>query len=103
MLQKEALSIRLKIEQLDGHIAEHQSKIKHWQKEVIFHSQIVFKKQEAYIFCETEVTVFPISAVAGARTLLVSTHQSIKVLQKDKFKRLRLRSREGHRLYAFQE
>lgn len=34
LLQKEALNIRLKIEQLDSHIAEHQSKIKYWQKEV---------------------------------------------------------------------
>ncbi|KAG8581109.1 hypothetical protein GDO81_007551 [Engystomops pustulosus] len=33
-LQKDALNIRLKIEQIDGHIAEHQSKIKHWQKEI---------------------------------------------------------------------
>lgn len=35
LLQKEALNIRLKIEQLDSHIAEHQLKIKYWQKEVI--------------------------------------------------------------------
>ncbi|XP_028587254.2 structural maintenance of chromosomes protein 4 isoform X1 [Podarcis muralis] len=34
LLQKEALNIRLKIEQLDSHIAEHQSKIKYWQKEI---------------------------------------------------------------------
>nr|XP_020647426.1 structural maintenance of chromosomes protein 4 isoform X1 [Pogona vitticeps]XP_020647427.1 structural maintenance of chromosomes protein 4 isoform X1 [Pogona vitticeps] len=34
ILQKEALSIRLKIEQLDSHIAEHQGKIKYWQKEI---------------------------------------------------------------------
>ncbi|XP_042314099.1 structural maintenance of chromosomes protein 4 isoform X2 [Sceloporus undulatus] len=34
LLQKEALSIRLKIEQLDSHVAEHQSKIKYWQKEI---------------------------------------------------------------------
>ncbi|XP_073435068.1 structural maintenance of chromosomes protein 4 [Dendrobates tinctorius] len=34
VLQKDALNIRLKIEQIDGHIAEHQSKIKHWQKEI---------------------------------------------------------------------
>ncbi|KAL7990957.1 hypothetical protein Chor_014387 [Crotalus horridus] len=33
LLQKEALNIRLKIEQLDNHIAEHQLKIKYWQKE----------------------------------------------------------------------
>uniref|UniRef100_UPI00398F590E structural maintenance of chromosomes protein 4 n=1 Tax=Pristiophorus japonicus TaxID=55135 RepID=UPI00398F590E len=33
-LQKETLNIRLKLEQIDGHIAEHQSKIKFWQKEV---------------------------------------------------------------------
>lgn len=33
-LQKDALNIRLKIEQIDGHIAEHQSKIKYWQKEI---------------------------------------------------------------------
>ncbi|NXK48191.1 SMC4 protein, partial [Chauna torquata] len=33
-LQKEALSIRLKIEQIDSHISAHQSKIKYWQKEI---------------------------------------------------------------------
>ncbi|NWU91598.1 SMC4 protein, partial [Upupa epops] len=33
-LQKEALNIKLKIDQLDGHISTHQSKIKHWQKEI---------------------------------------------------------------------
>ncbi|XP_062988100.1 structural maintenance of chromosomes protein 4 [Elgaria multicarinata webbii] len=34
LLQEAALSIRLKIEQLDSHVAEHQSKIKYWQKEI---------------------------------------------------------------------
>ncbi|XP_006002116.1 structural maintenance of chromosomes protein 4 isoform X2 [Latimeria chalumnae] len=33
-LQKEALNIRLKIEQLDGYASEHQSKMKYWQKEI---------------------------------------------------------------------
>ncbi|XP_067400262.1 structural maintenance of chromosomes protein 4 [Emydura macquarii macquarii] len=33
-LQKEALNIRLKIEQIDSHIGEHQSKIKYWQREI---------------------------------------------------------------------
>ncbi|XP_078522984.1 structural maintenance of chromosomes protein 4 isoform X2 [Lissotriton helveticus] len=33
-LQKEALNIRLKIEQIDSHITEHQSKIKYWQREM---------------------------------------------------------------------
>uniref|UniRef100_A0A6I8SGS9 Structural maintenance of chromosomes protein n=2 Tax=Xenopus tropicalis TaxID=8364 RepID=A0A6I8SGS9_XENTR len=33
-LQKEALNIRLNIEQIESHIAEHQSKIKYWQKEI---------------------------------------------------------------------
>lgn len=33
-LQKDALSIKLKLEQIDGHISEHNSKIKYWQKEV---------------------------------------------------------------------
>uniref|UniRef100_A0A8C5PS35 Structural maintenance of chromosomes protein n=1 Tax=Leptobrachium leishanense TaxID=445787 RepID=A0A8C5PS35_9ANUR len=33
-LQKEALNIRLKIEQIDSHISEQQSKIKYWQKEI---------------------------------------------------------------------
>ncbi|NXL63759.1 SMC4 protein, partial [Chordeiles acutipennis] len=33
-LQKEALNIKLKIEQIDSHIATHQSKIKYWQKEI---------------------------------------------------------------------
>ncbi|KAM6357848.1 structural maintenance of chromosomes protein 4 isoform 2-T4 [Alca torda] len=33
-LQKEALNIKLKIEQIDKHISEHQSKIKYWQKEI---------------------------------------------------------------------
>ncbi|KGL84187.1 Structural maintenance of chromosomes protein 4, partial [Tinamus guttatus] len=33
-LQKEALNIRLKIEQINGHISTHQSKIKYWQKEI---------------------------------------------------------------------
>ncbi|XP_059803139.1 structural maintenance of chromosomes protein 4 [Hypanus sabinus] len=33
-LQKVFLNIRLKLEQIDGHIAEHQSKIKFWQKEI---------------------------------------------------------------------
>lgn len=35
-LQKDALSIKLKLEQIDGHIAEHNSKIRYWQKEVRF-------------------------------------------------------------------
>lgn len=35
-LQKDALSIKLKLEQIDGHISEHNSKIKYWQKEVRF-------------------------------------------------------------------
>ncbi|XP_068137028.1 structural maintenance of chromosomes protein 4 [Hyperolius riggenbachi] len=34
VLQKDALNIRLKIEQIDSSIAEHQAKIKHWQKEI---------------------------------------------------------------------
>ncbi|KAG8136104.1 putative Structural maintenance of chromosomes protein [Naja naja] len=34
LLQKEALNIRLKIEQLDSHITEHQLKIKYWKKEI---------------------------------------------------------------------
>ncbi|NWW70386.1 SMC4 protein, partial [Climacteris rufus] len=33
-LQSEALSIKLKIEQIDSHISTHQGKIKHWQKEM---------------------------------------------------------------------
>ncbi|NXS50342.1 SMC4 protein, partial [Balaeniceps rex] len=33
-LQKEALNIKLKIEQIDSHISAHQSKIKYWQKEI---------------------------------------------------------------------
>ncbi|XP_072897085.1 structural maintenance of chromosomes protein 4 [Hemitrygon akajei] len=33
-LQKVFLNIRLKLEQIDGHITEHQSKIKFWQKEI---------------------------------------------------------------------
>lgn len=33
-LQKEALNIKLKIDQVDGHISTHQSKVKYWQKEV---------------------------------------------------------------------
>ncbi|XP_010125416.1 PREDICTED: structural maintenance of chromosomes protein 4, partial [Chlamydotis macqueenii] len=33
-LQKEALNIKLKIEQIDSHISTHQTKIKYWQKEI---------------------------------------------------------------------
>ncbi|NXD80625.1 SMC4 protein, partial [Halcyon senegalensis] len=33
-LQREALNIKLKIEQIDSHISAHQSKIKYWQKEI---------------------------------------------------------------------
>uniref|UniRef100_A0A663MCQ7 Structural maintenance of chromosomes protein n=1 Tax=Athene cunicularia TaxID=194338 RepID=A0A663MCQ7_ATHCN len=33
-LQKEALNIKLKIEQIDSHISTHQSKMKYWQKEM---------------------------------------------------------------------
>ncbi|NXH25605.1 SMC4 protein, partial [Myiagra hebetior] len=33
-LQSEALSIKLKIEQIDSHISTHQAKIKYWQKEI---------------------------------------------------------------------
>lgn len=33
-LQEESLSIRLRVEQIDATIAEHNNKIKHWQKEV---------------------------------------------------------------------
>ncbi|KAM4693734.1 structural maintenance of chromosomes protein 4 [Discoglossus pictus] len=42
-LQKDALNIRLKIEQIDSHISEHQSKIKYWQKEI---SKITLHKIE---------------------------------------------------------
>ncbi|NXU34269.1 SMC4 protein, partial [Drymodes brunneopygia] len=33
-LQSEALSIKLKIEQIDSHISTHQGKVKYWQKEI---------------------------------------------------------------------
>ncbi|XP_075617752.1 structural maintenance of chromosomes protein 4 isoform X2 [Balearica regulorum gibbericeps] len=33
-LQKEALNIKLKMEQIDNHVSAHQSKIKYWQKEI---------------------------------------------------------------------
>ncbi|NWR57790.1 SMC4 protein, partial [Bucorvus abyssinicus] len=33
-LQKEALNIKLKIDQVDSHISTHQSKVKYWQKEI---------------------------------------------------------------------
>uniref|UniRef100_A0A8C9VSK3 Structural maintenance of chromosomes protein n=1 Tax=Scleropages formosus TaxID=113540 RepID=A0A8C9VSK3_SCLFO len=33
-VQKECLSVRLKVEQIEGAISEHQSKIKHWQREI---------------------------------------------------------------------
>ncbi|NWH65391.1 SMC4 protein, partial [Geococcyx californianus] len=33
-LQKEALNVKLKMEQIDSHISAHQSKIKYWQKEM---------------------------------------------------------------------
>ncbi|NXB99510.1 SMC4 protein, partial [Orthonyx spaldingii] len=33
-LQSEALSIKLKIEQIDSHISTHQAKVKYWQKEI---------------------------------------------------------------------
>ncbi|NWV07543.1 SMC4 protein, partial [Ptilonorhynchus violaceus] len=33
-LQSEALTIKLKIEQIDSHISTHQAKIKYWQKEI---------------------------------------------------------------------
>ncbi|XP_078003364.1 structural maintenance of chromosomes protein 4 isoform X3 [Phascolarctos cinereus] len=33
-IQNDALSIKLKLEQLDSHIAEHHSKVKYWQKEI---------------------------------------------------------------------
>ncbi|NXT84212.1 SMC4 protein, partial [Zapornia atra] len=33
-LQTEALSIKLKLEQLDSHISAHQAKVKYWQKEI---------------------------------------------------------------------
>ncbi|XP_072474702.1 structural maintenance of chromosomes protein 4 isoform X1 [Notamacropus eugenii] len=33
-LQNDALSVKLKLEQLDSHIAEHHSKVKYWQKEI---------------------------------------------------------------------
>ncbi|KAM9231711.1 structural maintenance of chromosomes protein 4 [Leptosomus discolor] len=33
-LQKEALNIKLKIEQINSHISAHQAKIKYWQKEI---------------------------------------------------------------------
>ncbi|KAM9317041.1 structural maintenance of chromosomes protein 4 [Gastrophryne carolinensis] len=42
-LQKDALNIRLKIEQIDSSIAEHQSKIKHWQREI---SKLAYHKIE---------------------------------------------------------
>lgn len=33
-LQEQSLSVRLKVEQIDASICEHNNKIKHWQKEV---------------------------------------------------------------------
>ena len=33
-LQEESLSVRLRIEQIETTITEHNNKIKHWQKEV---------------------------------------------------------------------
>lgn len=42
-LQKDALSIKLKLEQIDGQIAEHNSKIKYWQKEVRYCHLINFR------------------------------------------------------------
>ncbi|XP_056663362.1 structural maintenance of chromosomes protein 4 [Monodelphis domestica] len=33
-LQNDALSIKLKLEQLDSHISEHHSKVKYWEKEI---------------------------------------------------------------------
>ncbi|NWW86140.1 SMC4 protein, partial [Rhynochetos jubatus] len=33
-LRKEALNIKLKMEQIDSHIAAHQAKVKYWQKEI---------------------------------------------------------------------
>ncbi|XP_041125868.1 structural maintenance of chromosomes protein 4 [Polyodon spathula] len=45
-LQKESLNIRLKIEQIESHIAEHQSKIKHWQKEEELYLQRVAELDE---------------------------------------------------------
>lgn len=33
-LQEESLSVRLRIEQIETTIAEHNNKVKHWQKEV---------------------------------------------------------------------
>lgn len=33
-LQEESLSVRLRIEQIETTISEHNNKIKHWQKEV---------------------------------------------------------------------
>lgn len=33
-LQEESLGIRLRVEQIEATIAEHNNKIKHWQKEV---------------------------------------------------------------------
>lgn len=42
-LQKDALSTKLKLEQIDGQIAEHNSKIKYWQKEVRSCHSITFR------------------------------------------------------------
>lgn len=36
-LQKESLSVRLKVEHIDTAIAECHNKIKHWEKEVLSH------------------------------------------------------------------
>ncbi|XP_029472941.1 structural maintenance of chromosomes protein 4 isoform X2 [Rhinatrema bivittatum] len=45
-LQKDALNIRLKIEQMDSHISEHQSKIKYWQREEELYLQRVSELDE---------------------------------------------------------
>lgn len=37
VLQKESLSVRLKVEHIDTAIAECHNKIKHWEKEVLRH------------------------------------------------------------------
>uniref|UniRef100_A0A8D2KUS1 Structural maintenance of chromosomes protein n=1 Tax=Varanus komodoensis TaxID=61221 RepID=A0A8D2KUS1_VARKO len=58
LLQEAALNIRLKIEQLDSHIAEHQSKIKHWQKEkskISLHSVKDKQVEELPIFSQEEL------------------------------------------------
>ncbi|NWI87344.1 SMC4 protein, partial [Pitta sordida] len=77
-LQSEALNIKLKLEQLDGHIATHQAKIKHWQKEISKLSLHPLEEQppeELQVLSQEELEALQDPAVVTQRLALLEAQR----------------------------